>query len=574
MTAIRQIAYNLTGGYQVGAVKAQWTTKVDANCPFCGQLDTHTHQQLLCPEFEQVRQRHLQAIAYLTQHPAKLWLPLPQSFPDMATLRQLVSYRGEDTGHTILHQGSQVLMFYTDGSADTPLHAETRRAAWSVIQYQPESDTQPFLTIKIQHVQGSQSIARAELAAVTWIVQHVAANRWTQPVVITTDSQYVIDTITHITGDSVIPPWHRLAHADLLQSLSTHWNPSLFLLRKVKSHQDISQLPPGPMRTDAIGNSWADHAAVKARQTDHHLVRQIFKQAQNWHRDQYTQTTSILAYLADLNLHHLQLKQKSSSETQLDGTGDSQDNAWGLIFRTRETYQVPPPGQTFRPVVHPAFLTACVWGNQYADLILRFCATLRWPADDAAYSDPTIAAGITWHELALAFIVNTGLQLPTWIKPTAEQRAQPVHWQDPRVLALPAHRRSLREQAEAFRTIALYLQNYSSTPLSPVYSKKGSLSLTQVGWGRAYTGGFPLRPDFPNPVAVQRTLIRYAADLNCKPPYHPDGLVPMNYIRPIFPVVDAIPLTFEQRFLYRRYLRQCWNRHGDLDTVSIPPAPK
>ena len=47
----------------------------------------------------------------------------------------------------------------------------------------------------------------------------------------------------------------------------------------------------------------------------------------------------------------------------------------------------------------------------------------------------------------------------------------------------------------------------------------------------------------------------------------------MNHVHPTLAVVDAIPLTFEQRFLYRRYLRQCWNRHGNLDSVPIPAAP-
>ena len=54
-TAIRQIAYNLTGGYQVGAVKAQWTSTVDTQCPHCGEPDTHAHQQLDCPTFMAVR---------------------------------------------------------------------------------------------------------------------------------------------------------------------------------------------------------------------------------------------------------------------------------------------------------------------------------------------------------------------------------------------------------------------------------------------------------------------------------------------------------------------------------------
>ena len=129
-TAIRQIAYNLTGGYQVGAVKAQWTSTVDIQCPHCGQPDTHAHQQLECPTFADVRQRHPQAIIYLTRNQQKLWFPLPHSFPDFTILRQLLGFRGQDTGHTPIYLCGDTLYFYTDGSADTPTHPGTRRAAW------------------------------------------------------------------------------------------------------------------------------------------------------------------------------------------------------------------------------------------------------------------------------------------------------------------------------------------------------------------------------------------------------------------------------------------------------------
>ena len=571
VTALRQIAYNLTGGYQVGAVKALWTSTVTAQCPFCDAIDTHAHQQLQCPAFAFIRQKHPQAVTYLTHNPHKLWLPLPVSFPKMAELRQLLAYRGSDTSHTSIHQTDNILYFFTDGSADTPLNPETRRAAWSVIQFLPDSSPTPYITIKIQHVQGIQSIARAELAAVTWIVRHASEQHWPHTLVITTDSQYVINTIHQVTRPHAFPSWHRLANADLLQLIADYWQPSKFILRKVRSHQDIAQMPPGTAREDALGNSWADTAAVRARQTDHPVVDSLFRDAQLWHNDQYTQTRCILEYLAALNLHHTQLKQ---AQTQRTSTGPSADlhTDWGTIFRARERYRVPPPAMLYQPEIHPAFITACVWGNQYADLVLRFCASLQWPSPDNQFTDNLITDGITWHELAIAFIVNTGLQFPTWVRLDTSTRAKPLHWQDPRVLALPVPRRSLREQAEAFRTIVLYLQGYSSTPLLPAYSKTGSLSLTKVGWGRSYTGGFPLRPEIPNAGAVQRTLLKYAENLHCRPPYHPDGLVPMQFVQTHFPAADAINLTFHQSFLYRRNLRKAWHRRGDLGSVPIPAA--
>lgn len=67
--------------------------------------------------------------------------------------------------------------------------------------------------------------------------------------------------------------------------------------------------------------------------------------------------------------------------------------------------------------------------------------------------------------------------------------------------------------------------------------------------------------------------MRYAEDLHCKPPYHPDGLVPMQFAKSHFLAIDTDYLTFEQRFLYRRYLRQARKKHAALDQVAIPPAP-
>ena len=83
--------------------------------------------------------------------------------------------------------------------------------------------------------------------------------------------------INLITQSTCPPTWYRLAHADLLHELATHWHPSRFTIRKVRSHQDISSLPPGLARDDAIGNSWADHAAVRARQIDHTLMDTFVK---------------------------------------------------------------------------------------------------------------------------------------------------------------------------------------------------------------------------------------------------------------------------------------------------------
>lgn len=291
-------------------------------------------------------------------------------------------------------------------------------------------------------------------------MQHIQKQHWPHRLTITTDSQYAIHTIARISQAARPPSWHKFANADLLRILADCWDPLRFTLRKVRSHQDPNDVPPGPARNDVLGNMWADHAAVRARQTDHTRIDALFQQAEIWHQNQLRQTKCIFAYLADLNLCHSQDKQTKTLTARTDMSHDASLD-WGNIYRSRAVYTVRTSAQIFQPSIHPAFITACVWGNQYADLVLQFCAALHWPDPTLSYTDPVITAGITWLELTIAFVINTGLQFPTWMRLDHEDRTQPVHWQDPRVLALPTIKRSLREQAEAFRTIVLYLQAQS-----------------------------------------------------------------------------------------------------------------
>ena len=308
-----------------------------------------------------------------------------------------MSYRGQSFGHTNVCLEQNMLFSYTDGSADNPISSETRRAAWSVVQFAPASDTSPYLTIKLEHVSGQQSISRAELAAVAWIVQHTVQSRWTQQVIITTDSQYVIDTVNQVVNATSPQSWHRLAHADLRQIIQQNWNSQRFQLRKVRAHQNVALLPPGPDRHDAVGNMWADMAAVRVRHSDNDRVDSFVNKAQEWHHE----TRAILKYLADLNLEHAQLKQLSQQKTR-DSQAHDPTQDWGTLFRLREKYNPPGPVQQFNPDIHPTFIVACLWGNQFVLLI--------WLDPTAATTHDVAKVGITWHELTIAFIVNTGVQ--------------------------------------------------------------------------------------------------------------------------------------------------------------------
>ena len=189
--------------------------------------------------------------------------------------------------------------------------------------------------------------------------------------------------------------------------VSECWRPSQFILRKVKAHQNIHDLPVGSDRDDAVGN---------------------ISRAQLWHHDQLTQTRCILKYLADLKLEHAQHKQKEQSQSNASQPHDSTQD-WGTLFRLREKYVAQAPVQLFQPTTHPTCLVACLWGNQYADLVLKFGAS---PDPEATVIDPIALAGITWHELTVAFIVNTGLQFPTWIRLKDNQKPDHITGRTPK----------------------------------------------------------------------------------------------------------------------------------------------
>ena len=119
-TEIKILAKDITGGYQVGAVKAQWSSATDGKCPYCGQLDTHAHRQLECPDFDSIRALRPAAVQILKANPYMLHFPLPLQHESVHHLRFLLSQRGQTACPTTIQTAAECIFLYTDGSADNP----------------------------------------------------------------------------------------------------------------------------------------------------------------------------------------------------------------------------------------------------------------------------------------------------------------------------------------------------------------------------------------------------------------------------------------------------------------------
>lgn len=412
--------------------------------------------------------------------------------------------------------------------------------------------------------------SRAELAAIAWIIHECHLKAIPNEIVITTDSQYAINAIKLATDDLQRPLSQMIAHVDILKDIRKHWCPGQFSIRKIKSHQAFDSALDAIQLQDIQGNDFADFAAVQARKTDLSSHNQMFREVEVWNQAQIRQTLQVLRYLLDLNMASVQCKEQAKRD-KLSGSHDDPSQNWGNLHHSRAVYQVHNPLHFPMPEIHPHIFTACLWGAGYARLVLKFFCSLTWPDPDKPHSEEA-KSGITWHELAIAFILQSGVQFPCWIKPPDRSRARPHHFQDPKVLALPTKLRSLREQADALRIIIQYLQGFCSTRIYPKFHKTASNSLVQIGWGRTYTGGFPLRPQYVNSDATQKTLQLYAKNLGIKPPYHPLGMVPMDHCQVCITTDPVKNLDYSQCYHFRKKLRAVWNKGGDLDSL-VPPAP-
>ena len=138
----------------------------------------------------------------------------------------------------------------------------------------------------------------------------------------------------------------------------------------------ITELTPGISQIDALGNTWADVAAVTTRKTDHELVHGHFQKAQTWHQDQFLQSRhNIFKYLAALDLDHVLMHQINTDTNSQSAHHDSTQD-WSQFFQKRLHYTVPHPPVACSPDIHPKVIAACLWGNQYAALVQQFCVSL------------------------------------------------------------------------------------------------------------------------------------------------------------------------------------------------------
>ncbi len=246
-------------------------------CPLCGMPgDTITHRVWRCAHHAAVQAREAAAPRWFLKeleratcvegnvfwstaflpHPADIW-PAPAAEANMCCEwvdgeAPQAADRGADGGPLL--SGS----VYVDGSCTTHVFPELRRAATSVIQRQSEEHGGWRLQLPIPRPL-PQTPQSAEYATM------VLVRRYAHP----SKPMDVASDCANVVRDINLPPMLAMAgrkmYAGLLREVVTdrEWARRA-TVRKVPAHVSPSSLPPGPARSDAIGNGIADLSAKEA----------------------------------------------------------------------------------------------------------------------------------------------------------------------------------------------------------------------------------------------------------------------------------------------------------------------
>lgn len=290
-----QLIGEIAGAFQTAALQAEWDPNVTAACRFCGEHDDRQHRLYQCAETQHIRDTYQEELRYfrdlendiaelpvMYRHPNLEWLT---TFNWMPAIPPLSEDLKQQLAPAI--QGQQQLTFYTDGSCAYPNEPLWRYATFAVILDLAADDEErrewasryrklgekPLSYLPIVHSQcsGPQSIHRAELEALVYVVEHFTNT------IIHTDSQCNLQ-LAH-TCQSLQHPQtlHMHPEADLALRLWKAIPVGHRSFLKVDAHKLHEEDAPMLQTYFRLGN---DRADAEANRAPHHLVPPVTKTAQ------------------------------------------------------------------------------------------------------------------------------------------------------------------------------------------------------------------------------------------------------------------------------------------------------
>ena len=499
----RTAALQICGGYSSAARTTLWKPDEEGNCPLCGQFADSRHIILHCPALATERETYRFSDINRSAEDSIWRVPVIQRHADAPTYVFISEHLSPGelpaAGNRWIENAGPNPFFFIDGSGHNQKVPEARLSTWCIIgcdanetdfpaehsNYKRTKRMPPcFSILAAGQTQGSQTVARAELTALTLTVEAAAA------ATIYTDCQANVDTWDWLATNPTHAQISTRANEDLIFRLARRLPFVQIRVLKVKAHVDPAGLPDSPQGFVHLGNMCADEGAKQAmNHIDPQILQASNRIAAGCAHD-ITELTGILTFAAQMVINYFQ---KVADKQKQDGLRNTPADKMRSILAWNPAAAALP-----QPVFDPAFCDAFMWGTAYLQSVQQWMAELKWPAARTA-GDP----GISHLELLVNWMVCSGMEVPIVI-PSDKRPKHPrfcdaytirVGAQDPIVYALPW---SWKTAVNNFENALRVLQRRTDVQFLPWHHKARRAGCLTLFGASQPGGGFYIRPVLPH----------------------------------------------------------------------------
>ena len=496
-----RLVNEISGGFQTAAQKSKWDPTVDLSCSYCPAMDSRYHRMFECPATQQVREQYPDTIRYFLDNDDNIHeLPVLTCDPQSELLQTLhwmqpCATFPPDMVEKIIGLASLGCppTFYTDGSCQHPQSKTARFASFSVVldlatddadrkataQLFQCQDVQPqtFATLLVSRCPGDQRIGRAELYAITCILEHFPE------ATIFSDSACSIAKFEKCQAGAPLSHFVNSEDFDLVSRIHHAIRPTHHIV-KVKAHVDIKSTPDPLEAYHQLGNDMANSTAIQACLWLH---RPFVLQCQEF-ATLIESRSQNLKHLYDMLL--LLQEQRAILNTRLNEIRPSTETSTCQQQQTSEqqlgTWLISNPW--LPPAIRVSNIHNSSWGRLYGQAMQEWMALVKWPNDTTCDQ-----RGITWLELSLAFSWWTGYFFPVPRKTD----------QDKEILVVLANQAAVETHQIRFSDLAAHFAIFYDQVRQlvvpqqwPTIDRGLVRSLYNLG-AATFSSGFKVRPQYP-----------------------------------------------------------------------------
>lgn len=173
---------------------------------------------------------------------------------------------------------------------------------------------QHLLPVATGVLHGPQNAARAELAAVAYLLINMDVHCPDRRVEIRTDSKYVVDIINRICNAPGSSLSYKSNNFDLIKILVDKWKPSTHSIIKVKAHLNLHETSHINTKWDTISNHVVDRVAARALENDSSELRDAAHKVAQFKALERKRLKQVYEYIVDLNASKMAIERNSKQQ--------------------------------------------------------------------------------------------------------------------------------------------------------------------------------------------------------------------------------------------------------------------